>query len=1024
MNPRSQLARALLLGIAMLMPGLVPAQTYVIPFTDVRTESENTGEAPDDVIHALLVDLIRSELDELGFDVDAGIVLNDIPIEAFTEIIETDCDFPRPFEVHTDATTATVTIDDSSSLTLSLDSIRSITLEAALSGSVSADADAWVRWGQDIPFVGDCVKFDTDHGWVGLTLPFDIDVTLALDLEPSIDAEQLAIIVDKQATLSGEAVIGNGDLDHEFGPISLTDLVLSIFKDRLLDAISENGEDAVAQAIVELNYRLDGRDENGEPDPTLAAFNGPSTFLLDISEDDRESVRDLLGQYGIPEIVIDMLDERGVEVLLTLAILEGPERELYLAELGAQASCDVVLAAFETPLAQSPLYVVNNQVWEAASAAAAGPYYTDAACGDEAAYRPTSAAEFCQARFGEAAESLLGNAAAWTPDAGQPNDPLPEVPSRAWTSIPATQLDIGVVPLAGNHQPYMKQLAYKTIDGVPRGSGSCALEMRVYKKSIDAEGLKPLIALHGGTWRSRGFSFLGLESGISQMTERGFIVFAPFYRLVGESDGNVECNGATWREVTADVESALDWVIANGAALGANDGPIAVYGQSAGAHLSGWLAAHRSADVQNALMFYAPSDVLEYLSGALPAGGPYEPFRDFGLKSMARLYGAPAGASELRIDQIATSDLTVARIANDYDEVIPDSVFNLGILDPADPPGYLTRCAALTQTDLGQIDLLAPPAALLDCLKQDLSEFLVTNSFNHLLADEPTAVHLVHGSADALVPYTQAVNLCAAIEGSGLPFDVVDPLTSYDCGLASQAQIVRDAGHALELGVCVDALCPAGDFDSVTRDAAATALGAAWLWLQAGVAPPGETGISFDDVPEGYWAYSFIETLVLNGIGSGCTATSYCPDDPMTRAHMAVFLERAMRGGSYVAPAATGTVFGDVAANDFAAGYIEQFYRDGITSGCGGGNYCPSGQVTRAQMAIFLLRAKYGSGYSPPPATGMFSDVSVNHWAARWAEQLAREGISSGCGGGRFCPNSSVTRAQMAVFVVRAFDLQ
>jgi len=74
-------------------------------------------------------------------------------------------------------------------------------------------------------------------------------------------------------------------------------------------------------------------------------------------------------------------------------------------------------------------------------------------------------------------------------------------------------------------------------------------------------------------------------------------------------------------------------------------------------------------------------------------------------------------------------------------------------------------------------------------------------------------------------------------------------------------------------------------------------------------------------------------------------------------------------------------------------------------------------------MAVFLLRAKYGSSYSPPPATGLFSDVAINHWSARWAEQMAAEGITSGCGGGKFCPNSLVTRAQMAVFLVRAFGL-
>ena len=74
-------------------------------------------------------------------------------------------------------------------------------------------------------------------------------------------------------------------------------------------------------------------------------------------------------------------------------------------------------------------------------------------------------------------------------------------------------------------------------------------------------------------------------------------------------------------------------------------------------------------------------------------------------------------------------------------------------------------------------------------------------------------------------------------------------------------------------------------------------------------------------------------------------------------------------------------------------------------------------------MAVFLLRAKHGFGYAPPAATGMFADVPVGSPFAAWIEQLAREGITGGCGGGKFCPDAIVTREQMAVFLVRAFGL-
>jgi hypothetical protein len=74
-------------------------------------------------------------------------------------------------------------------------------------------------------------------------------------------------------------------------------------------------------------------------------------------------------------------------------------------------------------------------------------------------------------------------------------------------------------------------------------------------------------------------------------------------------------------------------------------------------------------------------------------------------------------------------------------------------------------------------------------------------------------------------------------------------------------------------------------------------------------------------------------------------------------------------------------------------------------------------------MAVFLLRAKHGSSYVPPAAVGVFPDVPNSYWAASWIEQLTAEGITSGCGGGNYCPEQPVSRAQMAVFLVRTFDL-
>lgn len=183
---------------------------------------------------------------------------------------------------------------------------------------------------------------------------------------------------------------------------------------------------------------------------------------------------------------------------------------------------------------------------------------------------------------------------------------------------------------------------------------------------------------------------------------------------------------------------------------------------------------------------------------------------------------------------------------------------------------------------------------------------------------------------------------------------------------------------------------------------------------------------TYEDVPVTHWAYRWIETLATNSVTGGCSSAPrlYCPDTPVTRAQMAVFLLRSKHGNTYVPPDATGTVFADVPAGHWAAGWIEQLAAEGVTGGCGASLYCPNTVVTRDQMAVFLLRAIHGNTYVPPTATGAaFVDVPANSWAAGWIEQLVFEGITSGCGSGNYCPSKSVTRDQMAVFLVGTFNL-
>ena len=134
-------------------------------------------------------------------------------------------------------------------------------------------------------------------------------------------------------------------------------------------------------------------------------------------------------------------------------------------------------------------------------------------------------------------------------------------------------------------------------------------------------------------------------------------------------------------------------------------------------------------------------------------------------------------------------------------------------------------------------------------------------------------------------------------------------------------------------------------------------------------------GESFPDVPVSHLFYVFIENLFHNGVTVGYTDGNYHPGDSITRAQMAVFVLKGKFGSSHVPPPATGTVFGDVSIGTFAASWIEELAALQITAGCAGGNYCPDEPVTRGQMAAFLLKTEHGSGYAPPACAGAFADV-------------------------------------------------
>jgi len=181
--------------------------------------------------------------------------------------------------------------------------------------------------------------------------------------------------------------------------------------------------------------------------------------------------------------------------------------------------------------------------------------------------------------------------------------------------------------------------------------------------------------------------------------------------------------------------------------------------------------------------------------------------------------------------------------------------------------------------------------------------------------------------------------------------------------------------------------------------------------------------VDFADVGTADPFYPYVCAIGRDAITAGCGSGDYCRDNPVRRDQMAVFLLKAEHGSTYSPPGCIGA-FQDVPCPGPFTNWIEQLASEGITSGCGGGDYCPSSPVNREQMAVFLLKAEHGSTYTPPPCSGIFGDVVCPSQFADWIEQLASEHVTGGCGNDDYCPDDSVTRGQMAVFLVKTFGLQ
>jgi hypothetical protein len=321
---------------------------------------------------------------------------------------------------------------------------------------------------------------------------------------------------------------------------------------------------------------------------------------------------------------------------------------------------------------------------------------------------------------------------------------------------------------------------------------------------------------------------------------------------------------------------------------------------------------------------------------------------------------APPG-TELVVD-VATVDGTVELAA-----------FLIGSNDAGQTaPGYLTApaCGINTPTDLADLD--APDMHIVVNVTGDMTDTA--------LADEPLRVdaHAASGTASNLNGIFETGETVQVETSWRNPGDTAFSLT----GLATSFDGPAGPVYTIASG--------SADYGVVAPLATSNCQDATGNCFRLGI-----TGTR----PVPHWDATLEETMTLSVAGGGVP-----PPTHLWTLHV-------------------GESFPDVPTSHLFYAFIETIFHGGVTGGCAAApNYCPSDPALRKQMAVFVLRAKEGPLYTPPPATGVFNDVPSSDPFAPWIEELFARGVVAGCnapGGPNYCPNDPVLRQQMAVFLLR-----
>lgn len=184
--------------------------------------------------------------------------------------------------------------------------------------------------------------------------------------------------------------------------------------------------------------------------------------------------------------------------------------------------------------------------------------------------------------------------------------------------------------------------------------------------------------------------------------------------------------------------------------------------------------------------------------------------------------------------------------------------------------------------------------------------------------------------------------------------------------------------------------------------------------------PNSTSAATFTDVPTTHWAYPSINSLVEKGYITGISSTEFGINTDMTREEVANVLFNILADQEKIWNLDLTNPFNDISSSPYAFQIIT-VANNGYLSGKGDGKFDPNGTLTRAEMAVVISKV---FDLQTVGATVNFSDVPSTHWAYPYVQKLVQNNVTSGTGNGKYSPNMKTTRAQFTGFLDRGMNVK